>query len=220
MDACLPTLGAKAGLVALVTEDLSALDVVEIAGQRGLSVFVGDRLPLESRFPFAEVARNARVVVHELTPSGTALGIPLLLADRVLGSMSLTFEASRAFSEADAVLMLAIGREAAQALIRAELQAAERTARAATQAAEAVNQLRSDFLASMSHELRTPLNGIIGFTELLHDERIGPLDGRQKACTKHILNSSRPLLQVINDLLALTGIEEREPNEPPRKGAS
>jgi signal transduction histidine kinase len=36
-----------------------------------------------------------------------------------------------------------------------------------------VNDLKSEFLATMSHELRTPLHTIMGFTELLTEERDG-----------------------------------------------
>ena len=41
----------------------------------------------------------------------------------------------------------------------------------ARDSAEAANRAKSEFLANMSHELRTPLNHIIGFTELVVDEK-------------------------------------------------
>jgi protein-histidine pros-kinase len=59
----------------------------------------------------------------------------------------------------------------------------------------------------MSHELRTPLNGIIGFSEFLHDERPGPLNGKQKEYLNDILMSGRHLLQLINDILDLSKVE-------------
>ena len=69
------------------------------------------------------------------------------------------------------------------------------------------NRLKSEFLANMSHELRTPLNGIIGFTELMADERPGPLNRKQKEYLGDVLNSSRHLLQLINDVLDLAKVE-------------
>jgi protein-histidine pros-kinase len=68
------------------------------------------------------------------------------------------------------------------------------------------SRLKSEFLANMSHELRTPLNGIIGFSELLVDERPGPLNAKQKEFLGDVLSSGRHLLQLINDILDLSKI--------------
>jgi len=75
------------------------------------------------------------------------------------------------------------------------------------QALHEANRLKSAFLASMSHELRTPLNGIIGFSELLIDEKPGPLNGKQKEYLTDVLASGRHLLQLINDVLDLSKVE-------------
>jgi PAS domain S-box-containing protein len=69
------------------------------------------------------------------------------------------------------------------------------------------NRLKSEFLANMSHELRTPLNGIIGFAELMHDGKTGPVSTDQKEYLGDILTSSRHLLQLINDVLDLAKVE-------------
>jgi PAS domain S-box-containing protein len=69
------------------------------------------------------------------------------------------------------------------------------------------SRMKSEFLATMSHELRTPLNGIIGFSELLVDEKIGALNTRQKEFLGDILRSGQHLLQLINDVLDLTKVE-------------
>ena len=75
------------------------------------------------------------------------------------------------------------------------------------QAARESSRLKSEFLANMSHELRTPLNAIIGFAELLHDGKGGPISGRQKEFLNDILVSSGHLLQLINDVLDLSKVE-------------
>jgi PAS domain S-box-containing protein len=69
------------------------------------------------------------------------------------------------------------------------------------------NRLKSEFLANMSHELRTPLNAIIGFSELMHDGKAGPVSPDHKEYLGDILTSSRHLLQLINDVLDLAKVE-------------
>jgi len=78
---------------------------------------------------------------------------------------------------------------------------------AAVQSATRASEIKSRFLASVSHEVRTPLNGIIGFSELLHDAKVGPVTVDQKECLADILNCSRHLLTLINQVLDLTKIE-------------
>jgi nitrogen-specific signal transduction histidine kinase/CheY-like chemotaxis protein len=75
------------------------------------------------------------------------------------------------------------------------------------QAVQEANRLKSEFLANMSHELRTPLNGIIGFAELMHDGKVGPVSAEHQEFLGDILTSARHLLQLINDVLDLAKIE-------------
>jgi len=69
------------------------------------------------------------------------------------------------------------------------------------------NKLKSEFLANMSHELRTPLNSIVGFSELMIDEVPGKINEEQEQCLSNVLNSSKHLLNLINDVLDLSRIE-------------
>jgi signal transduction histidine kinase len=77
----------------------------------------------------------------------------------------------------------------------------------ALEAATRASEVKSRFLAGVSHELRTPLNGIIGFSELLYDAKIGPVTVDQRECLSDILSCSRHLLTLINQVLDLTKIE-------------
>ena len=74
--------------------------------------------------------------------------------------------------------------------------------------AEQANRAKSAFLANMSHELRTPLNAIMGFSEVMKDQHLGPMNNpRYLAYAGDILASGRYLLGIINDILDLSKIE-------------
>jgi signal transduction histidine kinase len=77
----------------------------------------------------------------------------------------------------------------------------------AQDAAESANRAKSEFLANMSHELRTPLNHIIGFTDIILDKHFGALNEVQEEYLNDVLQSSRHLLALINDVLDLSKIE-------------
>lgn len=74
--------------------------------------------------------------------------------------------------------------------------------------AEAANAQKSDFLARMSHEVRTPLGAMIGFAELMLEERFGPVENpRYREYVRDIHESGQYVISLVNDLLDLARIE-------------
>jgi len=67
--------------------------------------------------------------------------------------------------------------------------------------------LKSEFLATMSHELRTPMNAIMGFSQLLLRQYPDPLSLQQQNLVQRILNNSKNLLDMINEMLDFSKIE-------------
>ncbi len=88
------------------------------------------------------------------------------------------------------------GHEAEQALHRAKDDA------------EFSNRVKSEFLANMSHELRTPLNSIMGFSEVIENEMLGPVGVAQyREYAGDIHESGRHLLGLMNDILEFSRVE-------------
>lgn len=78
----------------------------------------------------------------------------------------------------------------------------------AKESAELANRAKTEFLANMSHELRTPLNAVIGFSEIMESELLGPLGSNQyKSYAADIHESAQHLLTLINDILDVAKIE-------------
>jgi PAS domain S-box-containing protein len=79
---------------------------------------------------------------------------------------------------------------------------------AARQEAERASAAKSDFLAKVSHEIRTPLNSILGFSEVMLEERFGPIGNeRYRDYLKDIRTSGDHVVSLLNDLLDLSKIE-------------
>ncbi len=70
--------------------------------------------------------------------------------------------------------------------------------------AESANKMKNAFLANMSHEIRTPLNAVVGFSSMIDDDM--PAEDRNKF--KQIISqNNKMLLQIVDDVLALSRIE-------------
>ena len=85
---------------------------------------------------------------------------------------------------------------------------AESALRDAKRQAEAANHAKSEFLSTVSHELRTPLNAVIGFSEIMERELLGPIGNEKyRSYIVDIQRSGKLLLNVINDILDLSKAE-------------
>ena len=85
-----------------------------------------------------------------------------------------------------------------------QIEARTRELISARDAALSANRAKSAFLANMSHDIRTPMSGIIGMSELLLDTT---LTAEQRHQAQVILDSSRSLLTLLNDILDLSKLE-------------
>ncbi len=91
-----------------------------------------------------------------------------------------------------------------------DLKQVQEDLRLASLEAQEASQAKSRFLSSMSHELRTPLNAIYGFAQLIEmDAQEQPGAEQQADYAREIVNASRHLASLVDDILDLSSIESR-----------
>lgn len=73
-------------------------------------------------------------------------------------------------------------------------------------------QFKSDVLAKVSHDLRQPLGVILGFSEMIRDEVVGPLNNQQRRAMSEIISSTARLSQMVTDLLDSSRLESHNLN--------
>ena len=181
------------------------------------------QLQFDAPVPLAEVARTGQPVFlnseSELrrypewceailnTGARAVAAVPVWANGHLRGVLGLTWITPHTFDEDERAFVLTLGVMCAQAIMRGHLTDAERQAR---EAAEYANLAKTQFLQTMSHEFRTPLNAILGYTEILADEIVGPVTPRQSDHLRRIRRSSDHLLSLIEELLRFARLDAGE----------
>ena len=215
---------ALAATQVVATLDNGLVFMLDGGQQQRIDSPEGNLLPTNS--PAAEVLRTGKPLIGDLRDPAWAgnihdwatkggLGpiatIPLVSGGVTMGTLTAVRNTTAAvFSSGDVIRAKMIAAPLASAIRGARLFEGLRTAN--NQLLES-NQHKSTFLTNMSHELRTPLTSILGFSELLRDDKTGRFD----AATQHrfldqIYTSGQHLLGLINDLLDLSKVEAGQMN--------
>ena len=134
----------------------------------------------------------------------SALAVPLLRDDRILGALVIRRKTDGEFPQAVVELLQTFANQSVLAIENARLfQQVQETGREL----EVASQHKSQFLANMSHELRTPLNAIIGYSEMLQEEAEDLGEEAFLPDLQRINTAGKHLLGLINDILDLSKIE-------------
>ncbi len=142
------------------------------------------------------------------------LAVPVLIEEKVAAVVGVANKDSD-YDETDAqqltLLMDSVWKITVNKKLEMELlaysQQLEQRVKERTKEVDEANKAKSLFLANMSHELRTPLNSIIGFSEVLEDKLVGPLNESQCENVQYIHHAGKHLLSLINDILDLAKVE-------------
>ncbi|HET8539544.1 MAG TPA: ATP-binding protein [Anaeromyxobacter sp.] len=194
------------------------LDVVCRRGTTGRPCEGSAAIPQWTGAPLAAAARERRVLLFEhacalgpdSAPCGEAPGalaaLPLEAGGAVLGAVGVELAAPSALDEEEQAFLLAFAHEAAQALERARLFEAERSARMEAQrAAEAARravELSGQLVGIVGHDLRTPLAAIRMSAAVLL--RRGGLTDEQGRTLARIDGAAARMTGIIHDLLDFT----------------
>ena len=162
---------------------------------------IGQPPPLEEAINLFH--QEDRSIIQEAVDSARRLGRPYSFSARLVrpdGSIRFTQAKAQVELDADgnsiAIFGIFADRTAENELLESSVEARDRALEA--------SQAKSSFLARTSHEIRTPLNGIVGFSDMLLDEK---LSADHRNYVEMISESAKNLTQLLNDILDLSRIE-------------
>jgi signal transduction histidine kinase len=195
------------GAIGLEPELAEVLRTTPIRLGEGIA---GKTAALRAPFQFADVSDEQTYDVDRIrgwfqrVGYRSALGVPLLFEQRVVGVLVLLRKELGSFNPEIVNLLQTFANQSVLAIQNARLfrEIADKSRQL-----EAASRHKSEFLASMSHELRTPLNAILGFNEMILGRVYGEVPAALQEPLADIQSSGRHLLRLINNVLDLSKIE-------------
>ncbi|MCG8544386.1 MAG: ATP-binding protein [Alphaproteobacteria bacterium] len=191
-------------LPAFYNQAVEGLKIAEDAGCCGSAAYTGRRTVVEDLLEHPNWAAFRDLVIE--AGLRACWSEPIKGASgQVLGTFAIYFAEPKA---PDAFALDYMKTTAHLAGIAIERTNHDTELRVAKEDAERANRTKSQFLANISHELRTPMNAIIGFSDAISREILGPIEpAKYREYADDIHKSAEHLLGLLNDVLDLSKIE-------------
>ena len=138
--------------------------------------------------------------------------VPLYATDRIIGTLNLGSSEPRAYSNHDIAVLSQVSPHVAAAIRNAQLlenlqMSLEEVTRAREQLHQAneelktLDEMKTNLLSNVSHELRTPLVAVMGYTDMMINEKVGPINDMQREYLGISLRNIDKLVTLIENLL-------------------
>lgn len=173
-------------------------------GNEPLQVAAGpqEEYPLSSQPPPFEQEWTAKVLWQEANQ--TLLAAPIFHGGKLAGMIAVLKSAP--FSEQESIFLSRLAARAANAIENARLY----------DAVQHANQEKNRFISVISHELRIPMTSIRGYTDLLRQQAVGPVNEQQRSFLETIRNNVDRMAALVSDLSDISRIESGRLKLEPR----
>lgn len=141
-------------------------------------------------------------------------GVPIFTANGdCIGTLAVMDLSPRQFTNRELEMLELVARwcmsEYERSHLRKQSIAEKVTTDASVPLSSNISAIKGTLLSHMAQELRTPLTSILGMASVLNREIYGPLTDKQKEYMDIIHNSGQYLLSVLNEMLELGALEEK-----------
>ena len=142
----------------------------------------------------------------------SCVSVPLYASDRIIGTLNVGAEEVRAYSKHDVAVLEQLSPHIAAAIRNAQLlenlQAsleevikAREKLHEANEELKTLDEMKTNLLSNVSHELRTPLVSVMGYTDMILNEKVGPINNTQRDYLTISLRNTDKLVTLIENLL-------------------
>ena len=149
----------------------------------------------------------------------SCLCVPLYATGRIVGTFNLASNRREAFRRHDAAVLEQLAPHVAVAIRNANLlenlqdsledvTLAREKLHAANEELKSLDEMKTNLLSNVSHELRTPLVAVMGYTDMIYNEKAGAINKTQKEYLSISLRNIERLVTLIENLLDFSRLHQ------------